>query len=51
MKTKSIKVKLANNIFNALFPEFTIVRLVIGLQNLRHSLSQSEVKPKPIVTR
>ena len=30
---------------------FALLRLVIGCKNSRHFLSQSEVKPKPIVTR
>ena len=29
---------------------FTLQRSVIGLKNTRHFLSQSEVKPKPIVS-
>ena len=30
---------------------FALLRLVIGLKNSRHFLSQSEVEPKPIVRR
>ena len=30
---------------------FVLLRLVIGLKNSRHFLIQSDVKPKPIVTR
>ncbi len=30
---------------------FALLRLVIGLKITRHFLSQSEVKPQPIVTR
>ena len=30
---------------------FTLIRVVIGLKTSRHFINQSQVKPKPIVTR